>query len=46
MKQILLLLAFSLVLPLAACGKKGDLLPPAGYEQPKPTTSEPGAGDK
>lgn len=41
MKSILLILAVSFALPLGACGKKGDLLPPAGYEQPKP-----GAGDR
>jgi len=33
-KALILTLSLSFALGVAACGKKGDLQPPAGYEAP------------
>lgn len=38
--MIRLVLAVTLVLGLAACGKKGPLAPPPGYDQPPPAQTE------
>lgn len=34
MRQVILALAATAILLTAACGKKGELLPPPGYEEP------------
>jgi predicted small lipoprotein YifL len=41
MKIILGVLMAAWLLPLAACGKKSDVIPPPGYQQPASQTTTP-----
>lgn len=34
MRQIILAVAAAAIMLTAACGKKGEILPPPGYEEP------------